>query len=358
MGLLTIGAFARASRLSARALRRYDELGLLPPARVDPFTGYRYYDDAQVERARLVAWLRRIGMPLAGVGRVCDLAETDTDAAAREIRAYWMQVESETSARRSLADLLVDQLSGKDTDMTDRITMPLGMRCAARTDRGLVRETDQDAVYAGTRLLAVADGFGGAGAAASAAAIGALEPLETAAQASSRAGDLLNTLEDAVHRAGTAVRAFPESGTTLTALLWTGSELALAHIGDTRAYLLRDGVLHRLTHDHTVVQSMIDEGGLDEAEAAAHPQRAMLLRALDAGDGPGRPDLRLHEAKAGDRFLLCSDGLSTTVSQAAVRDCLASDAAPEAAVDALIGLAHEGGGADNIAVVVADVVRT
>ncbi|MFP1625901.1 MerR family transcriptional regulator [Streptomyces sp. 5K101] len=319
MGLLTIGAFARASRLSAKALRRYDELGLLPPAHVDPFTGYRYYDDAQMDRARLVAWLRRIGMPLAGVGRVCDLAETDTDAAAREIRAYWMRVESETCARRSLADLLVDQLSGKDTDMTDRITMPLEMRCAARTDRGLVRETDQDAVYAGTRLLAVADGFGDAGAAASAAAVDAVKPLETAAQAAPRPGDLLNSLEDAVHRAGTAVRAFPESGTTLTALLWTGSELALAHIGDTRAYLFRAGVLHRLTHDHTVVQSMIDEGGLSEAEAAAHPQRALLLRALDGGDGPARPDLRLHEAKAGDRLLLCSDGLSTTVPETAVR---------------------------------------
>ncbi|MFI2370319.1 MerR family transcriptional regulator [Streptomyces sp. NPDC018833] len=359
MGLLTIGAFARVSRLSAKTLRRYDELGLLPPARVDQFTGYRYYDDAQVERARLVAWLRRIGMPLARVGRVCDLAETDKAAAAREIRAYWTQVESETSARRGLAGFLVDQLSGKDTDTMDRIIMPLGMHCAARSDRGLVREADQDAVYAGTRLLAVADGFGVAGAAASAAAIDALKPVEAAAASGAlRPGDLLNTLEDAVHRADTTVRGLPESGTTLTALLWTGSGLALAHIGDTRAYLLRRGTLRRLTNDHTVVQSMVDEGSLDEAEAAGHPQRAMLLRALDGGDGRPRPDLRLHEARAGDRLLLCSDGLSTTVPEATVRQCLTAAAAPEAAVDALMARAHDGGGADNIACVVAEVIST
>ncbi|MFF3455431.1 MerR family transcriptional regulator [Streptomyces sp. NPDC002730] len=361
MGLLTIGAFARASRLSAKALRRYDELGLLPPARVDSFTGYRYYDETQLERARLVAWLRRIGMPLARVRDVCDLCASDTAAAARDIRAYWAQVEAETSARRDLAAFLVDQLSGKDTDTMSQLSTPLGIRYAARSDRGLVRETNQDAAYAGSRVFAVADGFGDEGAPASAAAIDALKPLESGGPeaggpASSRVGDLLNALEDAVHRANAAVNGFADSGTTLTAMVWTGSQLALVHIGDTRAYLLRDGEFFQITHDHTVVQSMVDEGGLSPEEAASHPQRAMLLRALDGSEGLARPDLKLHEARAGDRYLLCSDGLFTAVRDEDVRRTVGVIADPDEAVRELVALAHGAGGPDNVACVVADVV--
>ncbi|GLF95814.1 MerR family transcriptional regulator [Streptomyces yaizuensis] len=365
---LTIGAFSRLSRLSAKALRRYDELGLLPPASVDPFTGYRYYDESQVERARLVVWLRRIGMPLAGVRGVCDLYGTDPAAAARAVRAYWAGVESETAARRDLALFLADQLARPDEE-TPPMTNPttLIIRHAARTDRGLVRETDQDTALAGGRLLAVADGFGTDGGPAGAAAIAALRELDTgpAARPASgtpdglRAGDLLNALEDAVHRANTAIGDLtdsPASGTTLTAMVWTGSRLALVHIGDSRAYLLRDGGLFRITHDHTVVQSMIDAGTLTEAEAATHPQRTLLLRALHgATDHPTQPDLRLHEARAGDRYLLCSDGLFTTVPDAAIRSTLTGATDPDAAVDALIALAHEAGAPDNIACVVADV---
>ncbi len=357
MGLLTIGAFARASRLSAKALRRYDELGLLPPVRVDSSTGYRYYEETQLERARLVAWLRRIGMPLARVRDVCDLYESDTAAAARDIRAYWAQVEAETSARRDLAAFLADQLSGKDTGTMHQLTAPLGLRSAARTDRGLVRETDQDSAYATARLLAVADGFGPRGAPASAAAVDALKTLDDDSVAgSSRVGDLLNALEDAVRRADTVVTGLDGSGTTLTAMVWTGSQLALVHIGDTRVCLLRGGEFVRLTHDHTVVQSMIDDGSLTPEEAASHAQRAMLVRALDGGGAPARPDLRLHEAYAGDRYLLCSDGLFTTVPDEDVRGTLATVADPDEAVGELIALARAAGGPDNIACVVADVV--
>lgn len=125
--LLTIGAFARASRLSPKALRLYDELGLLTPERVDPRSGYRHYAPAQLERARLVAWLRRLGMPLARIREVCELTP---DAAASAVAAYWAQVEADTAARRDLAAFLVDQLSRKDTVMTEPAT-PLTMRCAA-----------------------------------------------------------------------------------------------------------------------------------------------------------------------------------------------------------------------------------
>ncbi|MEW2508801.1 MerR family transcriptional regulator [Streptomyces sp. NPDC046870] len=355
MELLTIGTFARASRLSPKALRLYDELDLLPPARVDPDTGYRYYALAQLERARLVAWLRRLGMPLAKIRAVCALDAAD---AAREIRAYWARVEAETAVRRDLAAFLVEELTGESRG---RHTM-LELRYAARSDRGHVRPANQDTVYAGRRLLAVADGCGPAGAPASHAAVAALRFLDEAEEPA--AGDVLNLLEEAVHGANEAVKDLAragdgdgeESGTTLTALLWTGSKLALVHIGDSRAYLLRDGGLFRITHDHSVVQSLIDEGRLTEEEAESHPQRALLLKALGASGAPAVPDLRVREARDGDRYLVCSDGLTRVVPDALIRELLAAGSDPEAVAGSLIAAANAAGGPDNVSCVVADVV--
>ncbi|MEU3703251.1 MerR family transcriptional regulator [Streptomyces anulatus] len=410
--LVTIGEFARLSRLSAKALRRYDELGLLRPALVDPVNGYRYYDPAQVEGARLVAWLRRIGMPLSRIGRIVAL---DAGAAAVEIRAYWARVEAETAARRDLAMYLVDHLSAEGGAMSripgntgntgsagnaggtggtgssggaedtgsrggrgssgsgvpgGPVAVPLAIRCAALTDTGAVRTTNQDAAFAGPRLLAVADGFGEGGAEASAAAIEALKPTAWGGgDGALSAADLLNALEDTADSASRAVRdavapcADPDgSGTTLTAMLWTGSRLGLVHIGDSRAYLLRGGELFRITHDHSLVQSMIDDGSLSREEAASHPGRSLLLKALvgEVRSAPVavacRPDVRLQEVLAGDRYLLCSDGLSAVVDEAELRAAVIAAEAPEEAVRRLVGLAHEAGGPDNVACVVADVV--
>ncbi len=348
--MLTIGAFAKACRLSPKALRLYDELDLLRPARVDPDTGYRYYAPAQLDKARLVAWLRRLGMPLARIREVCALAP---DAAARDIRAYWARVEAETAVRRDLAEFLIDHLtapSRKDTSM-------LELRYFAHSDRGRVRPANQDTAYAGTRLLAVADGCGPEGAAASSAAVEALRFLESEELG---AGEVLNLLEEAVRGATEAVQDAANGtqgvGTTLTALLWTGSRLALVHIGDSRAYLLRDGGLFRITHDDTVVQSMIDEGRLTPEEATTHPQRALLLKAL----GPGAhatPELHLRDAEPGDRYLLCSDGLYGVVPEARIRDLLTAAQAPDATVHTLIDAANDAGGPDNVSCVVADVVE-
>ncbi|WP_405186467.1 MerR family transcriptional regulator [Streptomyces anulatus] len=382
--LVTIGEFARLSRLSAKALRRYDELGLLRPALVDPVNGYRYYDPAQVEGARLVAWLRRIGMPLSRIGRIVAL---DAGAAAVEIRAYWARVEAETAARRDLAMYLVDHLSAEggamsrkpgntgSTGSTGNVlggpgAVQLAIRCAALTDTGSVRTTNQDAAFAGPRLLAVADGFGEGGAEASAAAIEALKPSAWGGgDGALSAADLLNALEDTADSASRAVRdavapcAAPDgSGTTLTAMLWIGSRLGLVHIGDSRAYLLRGGELFRITHDHSLVQSMIDDGSLSREEAASHPGRALLLKALvgEARSAPVavacRPDVRLREVLAGDRYLLCSDGLSAVVDESELRAAVIAAEAPEEAVRRLVGLAHEAGGPDNVACAVADVV--
>ncbi|MEV7231164.1 MerR family transcriptional regulator [Polymorphospora sp. NPDC051019] len=351
MPLLTIGAFAAAARLSAKALRLYDELGLLPPAAVDGDTGYRYYDQAQLGRARLIARLRGIGMPLARIRAVCDLGPA---AAADEVAAYWAHVAADTAVRQRLATRLVEDLSGRVT-MHDTA---LGIRPAARTDAGHGRDTNEDVAYAGTRLLAVADGTRGPGGRASTAAVEALTALETAT-----VDDPLGALADAVARANRAVdhvgadvpAGDGEAATTLTAMLWNGSHLALAHIGDTRAYLLRDGRLSQLTHDHTWVQSQVDEGRLGPQEALTHPQRALLARALTGAAGT-EPDLSLHRALDGDRYLLCSDGLSGVVPPAALHTTLRDAGEPARTVDALIALAYDNGAPDNIACVVADVV--
>ncbi|WP_225847579.1 protein phosphatase 2C domain-containing protein [Streptomyces sp. HPF1205] len=356
MGLLTIGAFAKASRLSPKALRLYDELGLLTPARVDPVTGYRLYAPEQLEQARLVAWLRRLGMPLARIRRVCTL---DAAAAAQEVRAFWVQLEAATAARRDLATFLIDHLSWKDPAMSPT-AKPLGIRYAALSDTGLVRETNQDTAYAGPRLLAVADGCGSQGAPASTAAVNALKHLETD---SIPAGSLLNVLEDVIEQARQAVHdaagsgASPEeTGTTLTAMLWTGTQLGLVHIGDSRVYLLRDKDLCQITHDHTMVQSMVDEGRLTPEEAASHPQRSLLVRALGQG-ADTTADMRLHDAQRGDRYLLCSDGLSTVVPTEHIRRVLCEISTPQQAVRELITLAISSGGPDNVSCVVADVME-
>ncbi|OMQ14178.1 protein phosphatase, partial [Modestobacter sp. VKM Ac-2676] len=194
--------------------------------------------------------------------------------------------------------------------------MSLVLRYAARSDRGLIRGTNQDSVYAGPRLLAVADGMGGhaAGDVASKVVIAALEHLDDDAPS----GDMLQALRSAVFDGSEhlreVIRESPQlegMGTTLTAILFAGSRVALCHVGDSRAYLLREGQLHQITHDDTFVQTLIDEGRITEEEANSHPQRSLLIRALNGQDV--EPDLSIRDTRAGDRYLLCSDGLSGVV---------------------------------------------
>jgi PPM family protein phosphatase len=149
--LLTIGAFARASRPSPKALRLYDSLGLLRTAHVDEVSGYRFYRPDQLERARLVAWLRRLGMPLARIQVVCDLAADAPDQAAGQVAAYWAETEAELASRRNLATYLISYLSGKDTAMPET-QRALTIRYTARTDIGRRRDRNQDTAFAGGRL--------------------------------------------------------------------------------------------------------------------------------------------------------------------------------------------------------------
>lgn len=355
MALMTSGEFARASRLSPKALRLYDELGLISPAEVDPASGYRRYAPAQLEQARLVAWLRRLGMPLARIRSVSSMPRIE---AAADLAAYWRQVEAETSARQDLATFLIGYLSGRGTSMSET-NEQLVIRYGVRSDIGLQREVNEDSAYASARLLAVADGMGGhaAGEVASAAVIDALRPLDTEIPA----GELLDALDHAVRTAGSTLRhmaagdaSLADMGTTLTALVVSGSQLGLVHIGDSRAYLLRDGGFYQITHDHTMVQSLLDDGKITPAEVASHPQRSLILRALVANRDYDA-DLQLREVQAGDRYLLCSDGLHEVADADAIAAVLRTVADPDQAAKDLIALAIAGGGPDNVTCIVADV---
>jgi protein phosphatase len=235
----------------------------------------------------------------------------------------------------------------------------LSLRYAARSDVGLVRSGNEDSGYAGPRLLVVADGMGGhaAGEVASSLVVASIAVLDDDDQG----GDLLDALADAVSGADVALRrtidddtALEGMGTTLTALLWSGSRVGLAHVGDSRAYLLRGGDLLRLTHDHTYVQSLVDAGRISAEEAENHPRRSLLTRAMD-GRNPAMPDLSVREVRQGDRFLLCSDGLTGVVSESTMADEL-SNGTPAEAAERLIALALRSGAPDNVTVVVADVV--
>ena len=144
-------------------------------------------------------------------------------------------------------------------------------------------------------------------------------------------------------------------GSTVTAFLWQGNGVALAHVGDSRGYLLHGGELRQVTNDHTLVQSLVDEGRISPAEAAEHPRRSMLTRALQAG-GSAEPDLTCVPAEAGDRFLLCSDGVTGVVGADAIQEVLRTTEDPAAAVRELIERAKAAHSTDNISCVVADVV--
>jgi len=238
--------------------------------------------------------------------------------------------------------------------------MTLELRYAVRSDVGLLREGNEDSAYAGPRLLAVADGMGGhaAGEVASAVAIASLADLDDDMPPSELQIALSTAVAHAnqiLHDMVSADPAISGMGTTLTAMLWSDGKVALCHIGDSRAYVLSGGQFEQITHDHTLVQSLVDDGRISPDEAATHPQRSLLLRALD-GTSEAEPDLSIREAHLGDRYLLCSDGLSGVVSEETLHRTLATVPDPEDAVLQLVELAIRGGGPDNITCIVADVV--
>jgi protein phosphatase len=236
----------------------------------------------------------------------------------------------------------------------------LSLRFAARSEIGKVRRNNEDAGYAATDLLVVADGMGGheAGELASAATVAAVV---AAASNSAGADEVLHQLSDAVVTSGEYIadvvasnRDLAGMGTTMTVVALREERIAMAHVGDSRAYVYRDGVLQQMTKDHTFVQTLVDSGEITLEQAAVHPRRNLMMRAID-GIHAVEVDLSVRETREGDRYLLCSDGLCGVIDANTISDCLSQEDLTQV-VTLLIDAAMLAGAPDNITVVVADVV--
>ncbi|MDO9379856.1 MAG: protein phosphatase 2C domain-containing protein [Nocardioidaceae bacterium] len=237
-------------------------------------------------------------------------------------------------------------------------TGALTYRYVAMTDVGRRRSTNEDSAFASGRVLALADGMGGAvaGELASSEAVSVVRRLDVDLQ-----GDATEAVAGAVHRANDrlaeVIEAQPATegmGTTLVVMLWDGRQFALAHIGDSRAYRWRDGELTQITKDHTFVQSLVDEGRLTPAEARTHPHRSLIIRVL-LGSDDSDPDLSLVEPQEGDRYLLCSDGVSDYIDDGQITEALSAETIDQAALD-IVQRSLAGGGGDNITCVIAEMV--
>ncbi|MDK6907380.1 PP2C family protein-serine/threonine phosphatase [Actinotignum timonense] len=239
--------------------------------------------------------------------------------------------------------------------------MSIQLRYAAFSDVGLVRSNNQDGGYASPHLLVVADGMGGAAAGdiASSVTVGHLVAVDDV----HAADDLLPLLRRAVEAAHDDMLALVAEnpkmagmGTTCIAMLRASNKLAMVHIGDSRAYLLRDGKLGQVTHDHTLVQYLVDHGRLTPEEAEHHPQRNVIMRAL--GDTPGEVELdeSVREARVGDRWLLCSDGLFGVVAHDTIEHAMCAIPDLHQLGEHLIDLALAAGAPDNVTVILADVI--
>ena len=239
--------------------------------------------------------------------------------------------------------------------------MPIEFRYAARSDVGMVRTNNEDSGYAGPHLLVLADGMGGhaGGEVASSIAVGALVDLD---DESFSANEASAALLDRIHLANAEMqdrmRAEPRlagMGTTLIALLRARDKFVLAHIGDSRAYLGREGTVIQVTKDHSFVQTLVDEGRLTQEEAQTHPQRSLVTRVL-TGAVEDEPDLVARQGRVGDRYLLCSDGLSDYVARDTIDEVLLGTPDPGDCADRLVTLALRAGAPDNVTIVIGDVV--
>lgn len=236
-----------------------------------------------------------------------------------------------------------------------------GLRFSARSEIGRVRKNNEDSGFASSDLLVVADGMGGhaAGELASAATVAAIVD---AADQSVGAEEVLSHLADAVITSGeyiadvvAANNELAGMGTTMTALALRGERIAIAHVGDSRAYLFNNGELQQMTKDHTFVQSLVDANQITQEEAATHPRRNLMMRAID-GIHAVDADLSIREAHLGDRYLLCSDGLCGVIDANEIIECLQIEDLTSC-VTALVDAALAHGAPDNVTVVVADVVE-
>ena len=336
MDLMSIGEFAREAGLSPKALRIYDDLHLLRPAQVDHGSGYRSYAPDQLDAARLIAVLRRIGMPLA---RIRVALEAGPDAAADEVTAFWRQTEADVRSRRAQVSALIADLRSKESPM--RSTRTIRTRVAHSLAQGR-RQEQLDSVHVGTARWAVADGFGGMPSASA-------RFVEMLAAEPEPIGD-----EQWDALAAACAAGVDGGGSTFTAVALRADVATVAHLGDSRGWLLRDGDLRRLTSDHTEVAGLVEDGRLTEEEARLHPQRATLNRALAAGL-PSEPDVTGVTVQAGDRLVLTTDGVHAVLPDDVLAALLSAPAAASA-VERVADAVRAAGEPDNHAIVAVDIL--
>lgn len=237
--------------------------------------------------------------------------------------------------------------------------MAYSLDSRGHSEVGLVRKSNQDSAYRSGNALVVADGMGGAAAGdiASAIAIREVEQADSRYDGMEMLSKLAGALARANHLVADLVSSDPAldgMGTTVCGALFSGTQLGLVHIGDSRAYLLRGGTMQRLTHDHSWVQSLIDEGRITEEEAARHPHRSLVLKVINGQNH--EPDMDLFDVQLDDRVLFCSDGLSGFADESEIAEILLEEHDLDEVTKKLVAAAYEGGGADNISFLVADVV--
>jgi PPM family protein phosphatase len=240
--------------------------------------------------------------------------------------------------------------------------LPIKTVSFAASDIGRVRSSNQDSGYAGVNLFFVADGMGGHAGGDIASAIAsqhislADEPLATSAEAEQK---LIDYIYQAKQKIDASVKQHPAitgMGTTLSAMMVTGTKVTIAHIGDSRIYLARDGVVKQITTDHTFVQRLVDTGRISEEEALVHPRRSVLMRVLGDIEQFPEVDIDTYETKPGDRWMACSDGLSGVVPDQLMKNILLSNVDIQEAGELLVGEALEFGAPDNVTVVLVDVI--
>lgn len=242
--------------------------------------------------------------------------------------------------------------------------MGTGTNGAAASHVGRIRANNQDSGYAGVRLFVVADGMGGHAGGDVASAIAVQRILEADVEYTS-AHDAEFALQAALIAANSllaeSVFEHPEltgMGTTVSALVRVDDKVAIAHIGDSRIYLFRDGELSQISVDHTFVQRLVDSGRITPEEAAVHPRRSVLMRVLGDVDSAPEIDTMILDTRAGDRWLICSDGLSGVVSDSSIAETMIRDVAPNEIAADLVRKSLDGGAPDNVTVVVVDIDST
>ncbi len=354
--LMAIGEFSERSGLSANRLRTYAAEGLLAPAAVDPTSGYRYYSPGQLADARVIDALRQADVPLADIRAFMrQPSQQRLDAWDRQLQTSAKHRQNAlTLARRLFAASRDPRFPIVNPDPTEELMITL--RTAGRTDIGQLRENNEDAIVSNDRLALVADGMGGhpGGEIAANAAAGVIPAVFT--------GRSVDELDAALRAANWAIRdralaqpGLEGMGTTICVVgLLADGHLALVNVGDSRAYRWHEGALTQLTQDHSVTSELIQRGELREEDASEHPHYGVLTRALGVGSDV-EIDRRTLSVEAGDRIVLCTDGLFNELSREEISNAMEAGGDLADIVDNLIDGAIANGGRDNVSVVVAEV---